>query len=85
MDKWTKQDNGKAFKRATDIEVSSKFKEQVEKAAIMHLHAGHMNEYMIAMNTLQKIDTVNALQEQADRTADKVDKLINSLGGTAEE
>ena len=85
MDKWGKNDQQKAFKRSSDIEVSKKFKEAIERAAIMHLNAGHMDEYMIAMNTLNKIDTVNALQHQQDMTADKVDKLIDSLGGTVEE
>ena len=92
MDKWGKNDQQKAFKRSSDIEVSKRFKEAIERAAIMHLNAGHMDEYMIAMNTLNKIDTVNAIQEQQDALTDKVEAqatrlegLIDGLGGTGKE
>ena len=63
MDRNTKWQNGKSFNRASDIEVSSVFKDRVETIALAHLAAGNTNEYMLAMNSLSKTQAKAELEE----------------------
>ena len=80
MDKYSKSQLARNFNRSSDIEVSDRFKEQLEEKAIAHLAAGNMTEYMVCMTSLGKIETMNALNDKVDATSDAVAKLAKQLG-----
>tara|TARA_X000001382_G_scaffold41572_1_gene27963 strand:- start:1096 stop:1371 length:276 start_codon:yes stop_codon:yes gene_type:complete len=72
MDKWSKQDVSKGFKRIEGVEVSPELKANIEKAASLHLLAGNMTQYMLAMNSLAKIDSQASLNNAVVALANKV-------------
>ena len=75
MDRWSKQDVSKSFKRAEGIEVSEDLRKNIEKAASLHLLAGNMTQYMVAMNSLAKLDTQATLTKALITLSDKVDAI----------
>mgnify|MGYP003114680189 FL=1 len=75
MNKWDKSDVSKGFKRIEGVEVSPQLKANIEKAASLHLLAGNMHQYMLAMNSLAKIDSQASLTNAVVNLADKVLKL----------
>ena len=76
MDRNVKYQTGKAFNRASDIEVSANYKKKAELIALAHLAAGNSNEYMLAMNSLAK---TNANQELAEMKA-----VVGSLAASVQ-
>ena len=79
MDKYSKSQLARNFNRSSDIEVSDRFKEQLEEKAIAHLAAGNMTEYMVCMTSLGKIETMNALNAKVDDTSATVKKLAKAV------
>ena len=79
MDRNVKYQTGKAFNRASDIEVSADYKKKAELIALAHLAAGNSNEYMLAMNSLAKTNAnaeVQELKQVVGSIAASVSQLI---------
>ena len=57
MDRNLKYQSGRSFNRASDVKVSEDFRNKIETIATCHLTAGNTDEYIVAFNTLSKIDS----------------------------
>ena len=82
MDRYTKSNISRGFNRSTDIEVSKELRANIERAASLHLLAGNMTQYMLAMNSLAKIDTQASLIQDVNDLKDAVTKIAASTTDT---
>ena len=73
MDRNTRWQVSQQFKRNQDIEVKQEDKDTITKIAIAHLAVGNTNEFMLAMNSLGKLQANQEL-------TDKLDKLETVMG-----
>ena len=81
MDRNSKWQNGKSWSRASDIEVSSDFKQMVEKIALSHLAVGNSDDYMLAMNSLAKTNARVEIEQMQQTLTHITNKLgINEEG-----
>ena len=78
MDRYTKSNICRGFNRSSDIEVSKELRSNIERAASLHLLAGNMTQYMLAMNSLAKIDTQASLIQDVNDLKDAVNKIATS-------
>ena len=78
MDRYTKSNISRGFNRSSDIEVSKQLRDNIERAASLHLLAGNMTQYMLAMNSLAKIDTQASLIQDVNDLKDAVNKIATS-------
>ena len=78
MDRYTKSNISRGFIRSNDIEVSKELRSNIERAASLHLLAGNMTQYMLAMNSLAKIDTQASLIQDVNDLKDAVTKIAAS-------
>ena len=78
MDRYTKSNISRGFNRSNDIEVSKELRSNIERAASLHLLAGNMTQYMLAMNSLAKIDTQASLIQDVNDLKDAVTKIAAS-------
>ena len=78
MDRYTKSNISRGFNRSNDIEVSKELRSNIERAASLHLLAGNMTQYMLAMNSLAKIDTQASLIQDVNDLKDAVNKIATS-------
>ena len=82
MDRYTKSNISRGFNRSSDIEVSKQLRDNIERAASLHLLAGNMTQYMLAMNSLAKIDTQASLIQDVNDLKDAVTKIAASTVDT---
>ena len=82
MDRYTKSNISRGFNRSNDIEVSKELRSNIERAASLHLLAGNMTQYMLAMNSLAKIDTQASLIQDVNDLKDAVTKIAASTVDT---
>ena len=77
MDRNTRWQVSQQFKRNQDIEVKQEDKDTITKIAIAHLAVGNTNEFMLAMNSLGKLQ---ANQELTDKL-DKLESVMSLVAG----
>ena len=77
MDRNTRWQVSQQFKRNQDIEVKQEDKDTITKIAIAHLAVGNTNEFMLAMNSLSKLQ---ANQELTDKL-DKLESVMSLVAG----
>ena len=77
MDRNTRWQVSQQFKRNQDIEVKQEDKDTITKIAIAHLAVGNTNEFMLAMNSLGKLQ---ANQELTDNL-DKLESVMSLVAG----
>jgi hypothetical protein len=77
MDRNTRWQVSQQFKRNQDIEVKQEDKDTITKIAIAHLAVGNTNEFMLAMNSLSKLQ---ANQELTDKL-DKLETVMSLVAG----
>ena len=82
MDRYTKSNISRGFNRSNDIEVSKELRSNIERAASLHLLAGNMTQYMLAMNSLAKIDTQASLIQDVNDLKDAVTRIAASTTDT---
>ena len=75
MNRYDKSKITQSFNRSSEIAVSDELRTRLERIAVLHLTAGNMTEYMVAMNSLSKLDTSVALSDAITKLADKVDAM----------
>ena len=75
MDRNQKWQQGQAFKRSSDVDVSKETKEAIEKIAVAHLAVGNTDEFMLGINTLTKLQTSAALADSLDKISTILAKL----------
>tara|TARA_R110002012_G_C11471506_1_gene594013 strand:+ start:605 stop:853 length:249 start_codon:yes stop_codon:yes gene_type:complete len=77
MDRNTKWQQGQQFKRASDVDVSKETKDNIEKIAVAHLAVGNTDEFMLGINTLNKLQTSAQLGEVLGKLTDVLGKFEN--------
>ena len=77
MDRNTRWQVSQQFKRNQDIEVRQEDKDTITKIAIALLAVGNTNEFMLAMNSLGKLQ---ANQELTDKL-DKLEAVMGTIAG----
>ena len=77
MDRNARWQVSQQFKRNQDIEVKQEDKDTITKIAIAHLAVGNTNEFMLAMNSLSKLQ---ANQELTDKL-DKLETVMSLVAG----
>ena len=68
MNRNTRYQVAQGFKRTSDVAVNQEDKDSITKMAIAHFAVGNCDEFMLGINTLEK------LQAQQDLSS-KIDKL----------
>lgn len=71
-DKWQ---NNQDYKRASDVSLSKEQKKAIGDLAIAHLAGGNSDMFKLAMSSLAKIDTQQAITEQLATIATKLGQL----------
>ena len=82
MDRNLKWSSGKDFKRASDVKVSEGFRDKIENIATCHLTAGNTDEYIIAFNTLSKIDSAKNIEDALTTVLQQNAALMAKLNKT---
>ena len=68
---------GQQFRRTNDIEIRQEDKDAIVKIGIGHLAVGNINEFMLAMTTLSKIETTADLSNKLDQVSQVLNGLVN--------
>ena len=71
-DKWQ---NNQDYKRAGDINLSEEQRKAIGDLAIAHLAGGNSDMFKLAMSSLAKIDTQQAITDQLATIATKLGQL----------
>ena len=86
MDRNTRWQVSQQFKRNQDIEVKQEDKDTITKIAIAHLAVGNTNEFMLAMNSLSKLQANQELTVKLDKLESVMSlvagKVLNKDEGT---
>ena len=78
MNKNTVYQVGQAFRRTNDIDIKQEDKDAIVKIGIGHLAVGNINEFMLAMTTLSKIETTADLSNRLDQVTQILNGLVNN-------
>ena len=82
MDRNLKYQSGRSFNRASDVKVSEDFRNKIETIATCHLTAGNTDEYIVAFNTLSKIDSAKNIQDALTTVLQQNAALMAQLNKT---
>ena len=82
MDRNLKYQSGRSFNRASDVKVSEDFRNKIETIATCHLTAGNTDEYIVAFNTLSKIDSAKNIDDALTTVLQQNAALMAQLNKT---
>ena len=77
-----KYQSGRSFNRAMDVKFSEWFRDKIETIATCHLTAGNTDEYIVAFNTLSKIDSAKNIEDALATVLKQNSALMQQLGST---
>ena len=77
MNRSTVYQVGQQFRRTNDIDIKQEDKDAIVKIGIGHLAVGNINEFMLAMTTLSKIETTADLSNKLDQVTQVLNGLVN--------
>ena len=80
MNKFDKSKQYQQFGRSSDIEVSKGFVTKLESLALSAFVSGNMDAYVLAMNSLTKLQAQHDMSNMIGNLNVKLDKLNADLG-----
>ena len=80
MNKFDRSKQYQQFGRSSDIEVSKGFVTKLESLALSAFVSGNMDAYVLAMNSLTKLQAAQDMSAGIAAIGDKLDKLNADLG-----
>lgn len=68
------------FQRTQDINVTSEQKDAIVNIGIAHLAVGNSTDFMLAMNSVSKLDVSQDLSSKLDEVTKVLSTVTNTLG-----
>tara|TARA_R100000687_G_C6288804_1_gene90415 strand:+ start:135 stop:431 length:297 start_codon:yes stop_codon:yes gene_type:complete len=74
---------GQQFRRTNDIEIRQEDKDAIVRISIGHLAVGNVNEFMLGMTSLAKLQTTADLSQKLDQMSAVLNGIVQPEGSHA--